>query len=77
MLQQAREPDIIQQHALFRALPKEADFFGFLPAVEGAVLQTELDQVFEMLWGWITRAGFPADNRLAGNAQELGQPGLG
>jgi hypothetical protein len=53
------------------------DFFGFLPPVKGAVLQTELDQVLEMLWGWMTHAGFPADNRLAGNAQELCQPGLG
>jgi hypothetical protein len=65
MLKQVFEPGFIQRHALVSALPQGADLFGFLPAVEGAVLQKELDQVFEMLWGGITRAGFPTDDGLA------------
>jgi hypothetical protein len=48
LLQQVREPSFIQRHTLVGALPQDADFFGLLPAVEGAVLQTELDQVLEM-----------------------------
>ena len=65
LFQQACEPDIVQGHAHACVLPQGADFCGFLAAMERVVVQTEFDQVLEMVWGGITGAGFPTDHGLA------------
>ena len=49
LLQKPREPDFIQGHAHTCALPQGADFFRFLSSVERVALQTEIDEVLEML----------------------------
>jgi hypothetical protein len=62
--QEAFEPDFIQGHAHARVLPQGADFFRLSSTVECVVLPTELDEVFEMLRGGATGAGFPTDHGL-------------
>jgi hypothetical protein len=53
------------------------DFFFFPTAVERLALQAEFDQVLEVLGGGVAGPGLPADDGLARNTEEFGEPGLG
>ena len=53
------------------------DFIGFLSSVECIVLQTEFDEMLEVMRGRITGARFPADDGLARDAEEFRQARLG
>ncbi len=77
LCQQAGQPSFIQRHADTRALPQGADFLGFLAAVKGVVLVTELNEVLEMLRGGIAGAGLPTDYGLARDAKNVRKPRLG